>query len=308
MDLTSVRVAAIQAVPVILDLEGCVEKAERLVRAAAAEGAQLAVLPECFVPIYPMSRLTHSNWDSRQTDLFEQMWLNSVEVPGPVVDRLSALCLELGVHIAVGVNEREPERSGSLYNTLLLLGPDGLLHKHRKLMPTNHERLFHAIGSGDDLTAVQTPLGRIGGLLCWENFMPLARYAVYRQRPQIWLAPTMDDGDRWPSLVRTIAWEAGAWVVSVCGFARRSDYPDGLSVVPDDGPDLFTRGGSMIAAPNGEVVAGPLYDEEGILFADCDLRATVRAKYGFDSVGHYGREEAILGTLERARTASERRS
>ena len=135
MDLTSVRVAAIQAVPVILDLEGCVEKAERLVRAAAAEGAQLAVLPECFVPIYPMSRLTHSNWDSRQTDLFEQMWLNSVEVPGPVVDRLSALCLELGVHIAVGVNEREPERSGSLYNTMLLLGPDGLLHKHRKLMP-----------------------------------------------------------------------------------------------------------------------------------------------------------------------------
>jgi len=308
VDLTSVRVAAIQAVPVILDLEGCVEKAERLVRAAAAEGAQLAVLPECFVPIYPMSRLTHSNWDSRQTDLFEQMWLNSVEVPGPVVDRLSALCLELGVHIAVGVNEREPERSGSLYNTLLLLGPGGLLHKHRKLMPTNHERLFHAIGSGDDLTAVQTPLGRIGGLLCWENFMPLARYAVYRQRPQIWLAPTMDDGDRWPSLVRTIAWEAGAWVVSVCGFARRSDYPDGLSVVPDDGPDLFTRGGSMIVAPNGEVVAGPLYDEEGILFADCDLRATVRAKYGFDSVGHYGREEAILGTLERARTASERRS
>ena len=151
------RVAAIQAAPAILDLEGCVAKAERLVREAAAQGASLAVPPECFVPIYPMSRLTLSNWDPRQTDLFEQIWLNAVEVPGPIVDRFSVLCSELGIHLAVGVNEREASRSGSLYNTMLFFGPRGLLHKHRKLMPTNHERLFHAIGAGDDLDVVETP-------------------------------------------------------------------------------------------------------------------------------------------------------
>jgi nitrilase len=288
------RVAAVQAAPAILDLEGCVAEAERLVREAAAQGADLAVLPECFVPLYPMSWLMHPNRDPRQTDLFEQIWLNSIEVPGPVVDRFSDLCRELGIHLAVGVNEREEARSGSLYNTLLLVGPDGLLHKHRKLMPTAHERLFHGIGSGDDLRVVDTPLGRTGGLICMENLMPLARYALYRQRPQIWLAPTMDDSDEWPSLIRTIAWESGAWVIAVCGFVRRSDYPSHLSSVPPDGPDVFCRGGSMIVAPGGEVVAGPLYDQEGILIVDCDLRQTIRAKYNFDSAGHYSREDALV--------------
>ena len=294
VDLGVVRVAAIQATPVMLDLEGCVAKAERLVREAADEGANLAVLPECFLPMYPMSRLTHSNWDPRQTDLFEQIWLNAVEVPGPIVDRFGALCHELKIHLAIGVNEREASRSGSLYNTMLFFGPSGLLHKHRKLMPTNHERLFHGIGGGDDLKVVETPIGRIGGLICMENLMLLARYTLYRQRPHIWLAPTMDDSDEWPSLIRTIAWESGAWVISVCGFAHRNDYPAELASVPTDGPDVFTRGGSMIAAPNGQVAVAPLYDQEGMLLVDCDLRQTIRAKYAFDSVGHYSREDALL--------------
>lgn len=297
MELGVVRVAAIQAAPTILDLEACVATAERLVRVAAAEGADLAVLPECFVPMYPMSRLTHSNYDPRQTDLFEQIWLNSVDVPGPIVDRFSTLCRELGIHLAIGVNEREASRSGSLYNTLLLFGPSGLLHKHRKLMPTNHERLFHGLGRGDDLTVVETPLGRIGGLICMENLMPLARYTLYRQRPQIWLAPTMDDSDTWPSLVRTIAWESGAWVIAVCGVARRRDYPSDLSALPSDGPDVFDRGGTMIAAPDGQVVAGPVYDQEDMLIVDCDLRQTIRAKYVFDSTGHYSREDALMQQL-----------
>ena len=306
MNLGSVRVAAVQATPAILDVEECVAKAELLVRSAAKEGAELIVLPECFIPIYPMSRLTHSDWDPRQTDLFEQMWLNAVDVPGPIVDRLVALCGELGVYLALGVNEREPERSGSLYNTMLLIGPSGLLHRHRKLMPTNHERLFHAIGNGDDLDVVETAIGRIGGLICWENFMPLARYSVYRQRPQIWLAPTMDDSDLWPSLIRTIAWESGAWVISVCGFSQRSDYPEGMSVVPHDGSDLFTRGGTMIVGPDGEIAAGPVYGEEHTLIVDCDLRETIRAKYGFDAVGHYSREDAVLRTLSGARQVPHR--
>src|SRR5262249_35016746 len=122
-------------------------------------------------------------------------------------------------------------------------------------------------------------------------------YAVYRGRPQIWLAPNMDDREAWHSLARTIAWESGAWVISVCGFTRRADFPEDLSIVPSDGDDVFTRGGSVIVAPGGGIVAGPLGDEEGMLIADCDLRRTVRAKYGFDSVGHYSREDVLVAAI-----------
>ena len=301
----SVRVAAVQATPVVLDAEGCVAKAEELMRTAADDGAELIVLPECFIPFYPMSRLTRSDWDPRQTDLYERMWLNSVDVPGPIIDRLAAVCAELGVHVALGVNERESHRPGSLYNSLLLIGPTGVLLRHRKLMPTHHERLFHGVGAGDDLTVADTPIGRIGGLICWENYMPLARYALYRGGPQIWLAPTMEDREMWTSLMQTIAMEAGAWVVGVCGYSRRSDYPDELIAMASDGPDELTRGGTVVVAPGGEVVAGPLYGEEGMLVVDCDLRRGLRAKYAFDAIGHYGREELLLRVLASAELGGE---
>ncbi len=152
----TVRVAALQATPVMLDADASVDKAVRLIGEAAAEGAQLVVLPECFVSYYPKSWLTFSDWDSRQTDLFERMWLEAVDVPGPLTDRIAEVCAEHAVHCAIGVNERESERPGSLYNSLLWFGPGGLLHRHRKLMPTHHERLFHAIGAGDDLRVLDT--------------------------------------------------------------------------------------------------------------------------------------------------------
>ena len=139
-------------------------------------------------------------------------------------------CREHDVHVAIGVNEREDERPGSVYNSLLLLGPDGLLSRHRKLMPTYHERLFHGVGAGDDLAVTQTPLGRIGGLICWENRMPLARWAVYQGGPQIWLAPTADDSDGWLATVRHIAIEAGAYVVSVPQYIPRTAFPERLPV------------------------------------------------------------------------------
>jgi nitrilase len=294
-----VRVAAVQATPVMLDGEACVELAVEHMRSAAAEGAQLVVLPECFVPFYPKSWLTVSNWDSRQTDLLERMWMNAVDVPGPHTDRLGAACAELSLHLAIGVNERESDRPGSLYNTLLVFGPGGLLQRHRKLMPTHHERLFHGIGAGDDLSVVDTPIGRIGGLICWENFMPLARYALYRHGPQIWVAPTMDDRDIWTALMRTIAFESGAWVIGVTQYMHRSQFPADLPVeLPADRPDEFSRGGTVIVeAGSGQVVAGPLYGGEGMLIHDCDLRAGLRAKQGFDAVGHYGREDVLLGVL-----------
>ena len=205
--LETVRVAAIQATPVILDAERCIDEAERLLHEAADVDARFAVLPECFVPLYPSGAWAGSAnpWADAFDDLWQLLWESSVDVPGPMIDRLIAVCRERDLYCAIGVNERESARPGSLWNTLVYLGPGGLLGKHRKLMPTMHERLFHAIGAGDDLDVVDTPIARIGGLICWENFMPLARYAVYRGGPQIYIAPTADDSERWLNAMRFIA-------------------------------------------------------------------------------------------------------
>jgi predicted amidohydrolase len=289
-----VRVAAVQATPVILDAEGSIDKAATLIEQAAGEGAKLVVLPETFVSLYP------SNAWARQAagfggfdELWELLWESAVDVPGPLVDRLAETCRRLDVHCAIGVNERESERPGTLYNSLLLIGPDGLVLKHRKLMPTHHERLFHGIGAGDDLAVAETEVGRIGGLICWENRMPLARYAVYRLGPQIWVAPTADDSDGWLATVRHIAIESGAFVVSSPQYIPRSAFPADFPVpLPDQ--EVFGRGGAAIVEPTwGKVIAGPLYDCEGIVSAECDLRAGLHAKRWFDSVGHYAREEVL---------------
>lgn len=291
--------AAVQATPAILDAQASVAKAAKLIGDAAGEGAQLAVLPETFVPLYPSQA-----WASAAAgfsgfdELWERLWGNSVEVPGPLVDELVAACRKHKMHCAIGINERELERPGTIYNTVLLLGPEGLLWKHRKLMPTHHERLFHGIGAGEDLQAAETPLGRIGGLICWENRMPLARYAMYRSGPQIWVAPTADDSDGWLASMRHVAIESGAFVVSAPQYIPRSAFPgDFPAELPDR--EVFGRGGAAIIEPRwGEVIAGPLYDEEGILVADCDLRSGLAAKRWFDSVGHYSREDVLLGEID----------
>jgi nitrilase len=293
----TVRVAAIQATPVILDAEATVDKAVGLLHQAADDGVRLAVLPETFVSLYPSGIWAHaaarfSGFD----ELWDRMWDSSVDVPGPEVDRLAAACAERDIWCVIGVNERESVRPGSLYNAMLTIGPSGLVAKHRKLMPTQHERLFHGIGAGDDLTVTDTPLGRVGGLICWENRMPLARYAIYRQGPQIWVAPTADDGDGWLASMRHIAIESGAFVVSVPQYIPRSAFPDDFpATLPDK--DVYGNGGAVIVEPDGgAIIAGPLYGEEGMVVADCDLRKGLHAKRFFDAVGHYGREEILLPT------------
>jgi predicted amidohydrolase len=226
--------------------------------------------------------------------LWERLWEESVDVPGPLVARLEAACARLGVWCAIGVNEREAHRPGSLYNALLLIGPEGLAHKHRKLMPTQHERLFHGIGEGSDLGVVETGVGRVGGLICWENRMPLARYAVYRGGPQIWVAPTADDSDGWLASMRHIAIESGAFVVSVPQYIPGAAFPDDFPV-PIDRERVYGRGGAAIVSPaDGTVIEGPLYDREGMVVADCDLREGLHAKRFFDAVGHYSREDVLL--------------
>ena len=290
----TVRVAAVQATPEILDAEGSVEKACRLVGEAAAGGAKLVVLPEVFVSIYPSNAwardaASFGGWD----ELWARMWASSVEVPGPLTDRLAAACAEHDVHCAIGVNEREDGRSGSLYNAMLVIGPEGILHKHRKLMPTMHERLFHGVGAGDDLDTVATPAGRVGGLICWENRMPLARYAVYQGAPQIWVAPTADDSDGWLATMRHVAIESGAYVVSVPQYIPASAFPADFPLALPDGATVFGRGGACIVSPTGTIIAGPLYDGEGIVTADCDLRDALHAKRYFDVAGHYSRTDVL---------------
>jgi predicted amidohydrolase len=295
----TVRVAAIQATPVVLDAEASVEKAVGLLARAARDGVKLAVLPETFVSLYPSNAWARSasafaGWD----ELWERMWESSIDVPGPETERLVETCRRHDLHCAIGVNERESNRPGTLYNALLLLGPQGLLWRHRKLMPTHHERLFHGIGPGDDLGPVETDLGRIGGLLCWENRMPLARYAVYRGGPQIWIAPTADDSDGWLASMRHIAIESGAFVVSAPQYIPRNAFPDDFPVALPEGKEIFGRGGAAIVDPNaGDVIAGPLYGEEGMVVADCDLKRGLHAKRWFDSVGHYSREEALAPAM-----------
>jgi nitrilase len=289
--MTTVRVAAIQATPVILDAEASVDKAIALLEDAARERAQLAVLPETFVSLYPSNA-----WAAPAArfggfdELWERMHASSVEVPGPLVDRLAAACRRLGLHCVIGVNERD---GGSLYNAMLTFGPGGLLHKHRKLMPTQHERLFHGIGAGDDLAAIETPVGRVGGLICWENRMPLARWRVYESTPEIWCAPTADDSDGWIASMRHIAIESGAFVVSVPQYIPRSAFPDDFPVDLGD-REVFGNGGAVVVDPAwGEIIAGPAYGEEAILFADCDLKRGLDAKRWFDVTGHYSRSDVL---------------
>jgi nitrilase len=300
MGFETVTVAAIQATPVILDAEASVEKAKGLLREAAERGAGLAVFPECFLSVYPSGAwaAAAATWGPGCDDLWERMWQSSVDVGGPLVAELVATCAEVGIHAAIGVNEREDQRPGSLYNTLLVLGPEGVVLRHRKLMPTMHERVFHGVGAGDDLDVVAIPgVGRVGGLICWENRMPLARYRVYEGGPQIWVAPTADDSEGWIASMRHIAIEAGAFVVSVPQHIPVDAFPDDFPLPLPAKGEVMGRGGACVVSPNGEVIAGPLYDAEGIVTAECDLGEALRAKRYFDVAGHYSRADVLARPL-----------
>jgi nitrilase len=302
MSTSTVRIAAIQATPVILDAEATVAKALRLLDEAAGDGVKLAVFPETFIPLYPSGVWAHAAARFGGFDeLWTRLWDNSVDVPGPQIDRFIQACAKHNIYCVLGVNERESARPGSLYNTMVLLGPEGLLWKHRTLMPTMHERLFHGVGYGQDLNVIETPIGRVGGLICWENRMPLARYELYRQGVQIWAAPTADDADGWLSTMTHIALESGAFVVSAPQYIPRSAFPDDFPVQLPDGGKALGRGGAAIFEPvQGRAIAGPLYDQEGIVAADVDLGRCMTAKRLFDVVGHYSREDVLRPSAEGA--------
>jgi nitrilase len=224
---------------------------------------------------------------------------SGVAVPGPAADRLGEIARESSVWLVVGVNELDPAHNGTVYNTLLYYGPDGALAlKHRKLVPTNHERLIWGQGDGGGLRAIETPLGRIGGLICWENYMPLARFSLYESGVEIYLASTADDGDEWQATLVHIARESRAFVVAPCHFQRSSAYPADFPLRElIEGHDVIGRGGSAILAPDGSYLAGPLYGEEGILYAELDASRLREERQRFDPAGHYHRPDVLRLTV-----------
>lgn len=295
-----VKAAVVQAAPVLFDREATVEKVCRLTVDAATQGAQLILFPEAFIPAYPRGLSFGSVIGSRSTAgrrIWQSYWANAVDVPGPTTKILGAAARDANVYLAIGVVERDNQFSrGTLYCTLLCFGPDGrLLGKHRKLKPTGSERLVWGEGDGSTLTVLETELGRIGGLICWENYMPLARMALYGKGVEIYLAPTADARDTWQATIRHIACEGRCFVLGCNQFMTKTMYPsdlDGLEELADQ-PEVMCRGGSAIISPLGKVLAGPLYDQEGTLFADLDLAKVARAKFDFDVVGHYARPDVF---------------
>jgi nitrilase len=307
---SSVRVACVQVEPVILDRARTLEKLAAVTAEAKAGGAQLVVFPETFIAAYPTSAWAKflAGWaDPRAKAAFARLARESVEVPGPDADRLGQIAREHEVWLVTGVNERDPTQPGTLYNALLYHGPDGRLAvHHRKLVPTNHERLIWGQGDGGGLRAVETPLGRIGGLICWENYMPLARFALYESGVQIYIASTADDGDAWQATLVHIARESRAFVVSPCHFQRAGSYPDDFPLREEiAGIDILGRGGSAILGPDGSYLAGPLYGEEGILYADLDPQRLDEERQRFDAAGHYHRPD-VLELRVRPRRAGRR--
>jgi nitrilase len=287
---SAVKVACAQVEPVPLDLAKTLDKLEAVAKDAAANGAALVVLPEAFIPVYPSNRwVRYLAAGTDATAVYARLARESITVPGPESERLGAIAREAGIWLATGANELE---RGTIYNALLVYAPDGSLAlHHRKLMPTNHERLVWGLGSGDGLEAVETDLGRIGGLICWENLMPLARFALYQTGVEIYLAPTADDSEDWHDSIRHIARESRCFVISPCVFQRASSYPPDVPIA--EGPELLGRGGSAIVGPDGHYLAGPLWDEEGVLYAELDPARLYEARQRFDPAGHYHRPDVF---------------
>jgi len=289
------RAAVIQAASVAFDPARTIDKLAILAGDAAGKGAKLIVLPEAFVGGYPKGLDFGARVGSRTgegRDWFRIYYDGAIDVPGPHTVRLGEIASAHGVYLVTGVIERD---GGTLYCTALFFGPDGkLLAKHRKLMPTASERLIWGFGDGSTLPAIDTPLGRLGAVICWENYMPMLRMAMYAKGVTLYCAPTVDDRETWLSTMRHIALEGRCYVLSACQFARRRDYPERYPLDAELAPDaVLIRGGSCIIGPLGEVLAGPAFDGETILAADIDQGQIARGKFDLDVCGHYARPDVF---------------
>ena len=309
-DKSFVRAAVVQAASVLFDRQATVDKACRLISDAGQNDAQLVLFPEALIPGYPRGLnfgMVVGSRTQEGRELWREYWENSVDIPSPATEALGEAAQAAGVHLAIGVIERDSQVGrGTLYCTLLYFDAQGnIIGKHRKLKPTGSERLIWGEGDGSTLTVFPTELGRIGGLICWENYMPLARMAMYGKGVQLYLAPTADQRDTWQATMRHIACEGRCFVLGCNQFVVKDMYPQSLQDNPElaSQPEVMCRGGSVIISPLGEVLAGPLYDQEEILYADLDMSEIVRAKVDFDVVGHYARPDVFQVSVNEQPTA-----
>jgi len=304
-----------------MNRDATIDRVAELTRTAAAQGAQVVVFPEVFVPGTPIWIDTRPIWDGDE-EWFRLLAENAIIIPSLATDRLGSIAREHDVWLVVGVEEREAN-GGTIYNTLLYFSPDGALaERHRKLVPTGAERTVWGMGDGSTLRVVDTPLGRLGGLICWENYMPLARFHLYAQGVDIWLAPTLAPGDRWIATLRHIARENRMYVVGVNPVLHADQIPVAFpqrdllvsAAYREANGDWLEPGNTAIVGPDGDLIAGPVREREETLIADLDLGKVVSARRHMDPVGHYHRPdvfrllvdtsprpavvETTLGTLE----------
>lgn len=295
-----VKVAVVQAASVLMDLEQTVEKACALIGEAAKGEASLIVFPEAFLGGYPRGLGFGAVVGSRRAEGradWGRYWRSAVAMPSPTMDRLATAIAEAQAYVVMGAVERADHGGqGTLYGTTLYYGPDGrVLGKHRKLKPTASERLIWGEGDGSTLTVVDTPFGRLGGLICWENYMPLARALMYDKGVTIYVAPTADARDSWQATLQHIACEGRCFVLGANQYVTKSMYPPDLQCCDDlkDAPEELCRGGSAIVSPLGAYVSEPLYHTEGMLWADLDLRQIEEARFDLDGTGHYARPDVF---------------
>lgn len=292
--------AVVQAGSIAFDTERSMAKATVLIRDAAAKGAQVVVFPEAFIGGYPKgadfgARVGMRTLEGRRW--FRRYFEGAIDVPGPETAQLADAARENQVWLVIGVIERG---GGTLYCTALFFNPTGeLAGKHRKLMPTAMERLIWGFGDGSTLPVIDTPVGKIGAVICWENHMPLLRMAMYRQGIELYCAPTVDDREVWTAAMRHIAFEGRCFVLSACQFSRRADYPVDFETIPED---VLIRGGSLIVNPQGAVLAGPVYGEECILIAELNLDEIAEGKFDLDVAGHYARPDVFQLNVNEAAT------
>lgn len=288
------KAAVVQAAPILFDKQKTIDKIGQLVREAASKKAELILFPEVIIPGYPRGLSFGTVVGSRSEegrDLFLTYWENAIEIPGPEIELLGKLAKTAKAFLVVGVTEKDTV-SDTLYCTLVYFSNKGeYLGKHRKIKPTAAERIIWGEGDGKDLTVYATTHGKMGGLICWENYMPLARMALYQQGLEIYLAPTADCRQSWQATMEHIAVESRCYVLGCNQFVTKSQYPLELQKEIENQSSPLCSGGSVIISPLGKVLAGPLFNEEGILYADIDHREIIKSKMDFDVIGHYNRSD-----------------
>ncbi len=292
--MMKVKVCLVQDSPIFFNKEKTINKVEELTKKYAKQGCELIVFPESFIPGYPRGFSFGAKIGSRTKEgrnLYSEYYKNSVDIESKDLKRLEKLATSENVYLIIGITEKQ-NTNGSLYCSMLYISPtDGLLGVHRKIKPTGTERIIWSEAAGESLVTFQTKIGKLGGLICWENYMPLARMSMYNKGVEIYIAPTADSREEWTATMQHIAMEGRCFVLGCNQFFKKSMYPDKYQTLVKDEPENICRGGSVIVSPLGKIIAGPLWDKSGVLIAELDLEEITLSKLDFDVIGHYSRND-----------------